>query len=250
MPAGRQARPAISLDAINKQFRGLEVLRDISFEVGAGEIIALVGVSGCGKSTMLNIISGLLAADSGTLKFDGQILSKGTPYPSIAYMFQEDRLLPWRTTLDNIAFGLEAQSLLTSQRHGRAREASKLVGLADFENAYPHELSGGMRSRAALARSLVVDPRILLMDEPFSKLDPQTRAQMHLELLQIHKMKSMTIVFVTHDVEEAVVLADRVIVLAPRPARISDIEAVVLPRPRSPTDASVAESIRLLRMKM
>lgn len=224
-----------------------------------GEIVALAGASGCGKSTLLNIVSGLLDADAGTVRFDGRGPGNGArtargearpPLPPIAYMFQEDRLLPWRTAIGNVEFGLEAQPMPAGERSARAREALRLVGLAEFEKAYPHELSGGMRSRAALARSLVVGPRILLMDEPFSKLDPQTRAQMHLELLRIHGLKPMSMVFVTHDVEEAVVLADRVILLAPRPGTIREIETVSFPRPRSPTEPRVAEAIRLLRMKM
>ena len=251
VPASRRrTHAAIRVAGVNKHFKELEVLRNIDFEVGTGEIVALVGASGCGKSTLLNIVSGLMSPDTGTLSIDGAATPQKGVSPFIAYMFQEDRLLPWRTTLDNVAFGLETRPMLVSERNARAREALALVGLSDFERAYPHELSGGMRSRAALARSLVVEPRILLMDEPFSKLDPQIRAQMHEELLRIQAMKAVTILFVTHDVEEAIVLADRVVVLAPRPGRIQEIDDVRLPRPRLPTDAAVSESIRQLRMKI
>jgi ABC-type nitrate/sulfonate/bicarbonate transport system ATPase subunit len=245
----RPTPPAISVEGIGKHFGGLEVLQDIRFEVGVGEMVALVGTSGCGKSTLLNIVAGLAHPDNGTLRFGGRTRDEGVE-PLIAYMFQEDRLLPWRTALDNVAFGLERLPLLHSERRNRARDALKLVGLGDFENAFPHELSGGMRSRVALARSLVVEPSVLLMDEPFSKLDPQTRSHMHAEILRIQALKSMTIVFVTHDVEEAVVLADRIVILAPRPGRINEISPVTLPRPRIPTDARVAENIRLLRVKI
>jgi NitT/TauT family transport system ATP-binding protein len=169
---------------------------------------------------------------------------------ALAYMFQEDRLLPWRSARANTAFGLEAArpALSARERHARADAALDMVGLAAFGDAHPHQLSGGMRSRVALARSLVTQPRILLMDEPFSKLDPQTRTQMHNELLRIRAMQRMTVLFVTHDVEEAAVLADRVVVLAPRPGRVREIVEIDLPRPRNATDSEVAEAIRQLRL--
>ncbi|MNS59178.1 Taurine import ATP-binding protein TauB [compost metagenome] len=167
---------------------------------------------------------------------------------AVGYLFQDDRLLPWRTARDNVCFGLEAGSLPRAERRASAREALAAVGLAEFESAYPHELSGGMRSRVALARSLVNQPRILLLDEPFSKLDPGTRAQMHAELLAIQASRGMTVVFVTHDVEEAIVLADQVVILQPRPGRIREIAPVTLARPRSPSMPEVAELIRQLRV--
>jgi len=162
-------------------------------------------------------------------------------------MFQEDRLLPWRTALRNVEFALEAGGMLRSERESRAREALKLVGLEAFADAFPYQLSGGMRSRVALARSLVLEPCILLMDEPFSRLDALTRAQMHQELLRIQQLKKMTIVFVTHDVEEAVVLADRVVVLAPRPGRVRELVAINLPRPRDTTENATAQQAHHLK---
>ncbi len=242
--------PALSLQGISKYFGELEVLRDISVQVAQGEILALLGTSGCGKSTLLNILSGLLKADQGSLQLEGMAAEDFDGWRRVAYMFQEDRLLPWRTVRSNVAFGLEGSGLNKAERLARADAALKLVELEAFAKAWPHQLSGGMRSRVALARSLVVEPGVLLMDEPFSKLDPQTRSQMHDELLRLQALKGMTIVFVTHDVEEAVVLADRVVVLEPRPGRVRDIVAIDLQRPRTPTAADVSEQVRQLRLKV
>ncbi|WP_122664260.1 ABC transporter ATP-binding protein [Pseudomonas viridiflava] len=242
--------PALSLQGISKYFGELEVLRDISVQVAQGEILALLGTSGCGKSTLLNILSGLLKADQGSLQLEGMAAEDFDGWRRVAYMFQEDRLLPWRTVRSNVAFGLEGSGLNKAERLARADAVLKLVELEAFAKAWPHQLSGGMRSRVALARSLVVEPGVLLMDEPFSKLDPQTRSQMHDELLRLQALKGMTIVFVTHDVEEAVVLADRVVVLEPRPGRVRDIVAIDLQRPRTPTAADVSEQVRQLRLKV
>jgi NitT/TauT family transport system ATP-binding protein len=162
-------------------------------------------------------------------------------------MFQEDRLLPWRTAIANVEFALEAGSMPQAERRRRAREALELVDLGGFEDAFPYQLSGGMRSRVALARSLVLEPCILLMDEPFSRLDAQTRSLMHAEVLRIHALKRMTIVFVTHDVEESVVLADRVVVMSPRPGRVREDVEVELDRPRDPTTPDVVRYIQRLR---
>jgi len=242
--------PALSLTGISKYFDKLEVLRDISVQVGQGEILALLGASGCGKSTLLNILSGLLPADKGTLHIAGVAAEQFDGWRRVAYMFQEDRLLPWRSVRSNVAFGLEGTGLTKAERLARANEVLRLVELEEFATAWPHQLSGGMRSRVALARSLVAEPDVLLMDEPFSKLDPQTRTQMHQELLRLQALKGMTVVFVTHDVEEAVVLADRVVVLEPRPGRVREIVEIELPRPRTPTSELVSEQIRQLRLKV
>jgi ABC-type nitrate/sulfonate/bicarbonate transport system ATPase subunit len=246
----KQECAALSLNGLGKHFGALEVLRDISLDVAQGEIVALLGASGCGKSTLLNIISGLLKPDRGSFAIEGEPAEQFHDWQRIAYMFQEDRLLPWRSVQANVAFGLEASSLGRQERAERVAKMLQLVGLDDFASAWPHQLSGGMRSRVALARSLVVQPQILLMDEPFSKLDPQTRTQMHDELLRLQGLTAMTVVFVTHDVEEAVVLADRVIVLEPRPGRIRAIKPLSLPRPRIPTDHAVTEHVRQLRLAL
>jgi len=242
--------PVLQMHGIGKRYGGVEVLTGIDLSVRAGEVLALVGPSGCGKSTLLGILSGLLPADAGSLIVEGVSAPQFGQWQRIAYMFQEDRLLPWRSVTDNIAFGLEAQGLSRAERDRRAVDALQLVGLADVARAWPHELSGGMRSRVALARSLAVRPSVLLMDEPFSKLDPQTRTQMHAELLRIQAASGTTIVFVTHDMEEAVVLADRIVRLVPGPGRIADvIDLQDLPRPRDPVSPPVAERVRTLRAR-
>lgn len=230
----------LSAENILVAFGDRTILEGVNLSVRQREILALVGPSGCGKSTLLNVLSGLLKPQSGSVSSSA----------SAAYMFQEDRLLPWRTVRENVAFGLEAAGVPREKREARAREVLALVGLSGAENLWPHELSGGMRSRAALARSLAVKPQILLMDEPFSRLDPQTRAQMHAEVLKLHETEHVTIVIVTHDMEEAVVLADRVVRLEPNPGRIAESIDIDLPRPREVTDPGVIEAVRSLRLKV
>ena len=240
-------RNAVEVEHVSKHYGKLAVLEDISLTAPSGSVLAIVGASGCGKSTLLNIIAGLAQADQGDVRIDGVAGEPTHDTRVVSYMFQEDRLLPWRTIVANTEFGLEAGWLNAERRRGRALAALKMTGLEGFEHAYPHELSGGMRSRVALARSLVVKPYILLMDEPFSKLDPQMRSQMHAELLRIREQLKMTVVFVTHDVEEAIVLADKVIILRPRPGRVRDALMIDLPRPRDPLAAEVAETVRRVR---
>ncbi len=234
---------ALTLSGVSQRFGGHEVLRGIDLQLAPGEVVALLGASGCGKSTLLNLVAGLRPLQQGRITLQPAGARLG-------YLFQEDRLLPWLSVLDNAALGLEPLGLGRAARHERARQALALVGLADFAQAWPHMLSGGMRSRAALARSLVTDPELLLMDEPFSKLDPNTRSQMHAELLAIQARRGTTILMVTHDVEEAVVLADRVVLLAPRPGRIAHTRTLDLPRPRLPTDPCVTETTRQLRLQV
>ncbi|MFP1927709.1 ABC transporter ATP-binding protein [Lonsdalea quercina] len=235
---------------IYKTFGELSVLSDVSLTLGQGEILALLGPSGCGKSTLLNILSGLEDADSGTLTIQGDPAARFRHWQRIGYLFQEDRLLPWRTVQQNVNFGLETLRLRPEERRRRVTEALELVGLSAFARYWPHQLSGGMRSRVALARSLVTQPEILLMDEPFSKLDPQTRSVMHDEILRIQRLTGMAIVLVTHEVEEAVVLANRVMVFKPNPGRIHHIQHIALSRPRLPTSQAVSEQVRLLRMEV
>ena len=250
-PAAHPAA-AIALTGIGKWFdtadgTPLTVLQNIDLAVPAHSIFAILGASGCGKSTLLNIVSGIVKPERGQVHFSGTPAKDFTAWRSISYLFQEDRLLPWRTALANVEFSLEAGSMPRAERHARAREALQLVELEGFEDAFPYQLSGGMRSRVALARSLVTEPRTLLMDEPFSRLDAQTRAQMHEEVLRIQALKHMTIVFVTHDVEEAVVLADRVAVMTPRPGQVREVVAIALERPRDPTLPAVTRYIQRLR---
>jgi ABC-type nitrate/sulfonate/bicarbonate transport system ATPase subunit len=246
------AAAAISVAAVSKWFpaadgQPLHVLEAIDLAVAEQEIVAILGASGCGKSTLLNVISGILRPDHGRVSINGVPSEAFTDWRSVSYMFQEDRLLPWRTASRNVEFALEAGATARRERSRRAQEALELVGLTGFEHAFPYQLSGGMRSRVALARSLVTAPCILLMDEPFSRLDAQTRSLMHAELLRIHRLKSMTIVFVTHDVEESVILADRVVVMAPRPGRIREVVRIAAARPRDPTAAEIARYIQRLR---
>jgi NitT/TauT family transport system ATP-binding protein len=249
MPA--QSAPAIQLTGVSKSFntggRSLDVLANIDLTVEAQAIVGLIGTSGSGKSTLLNIIAGILKADKGTVRICGAEAENSSDWCAVGYMFQDDRLLPWRTALRNVEFALEGGAMRRDERLRRARDTLELVGLGDFRDAYPYQLSGGMRSRVALARSLVTEPPILLMDEPFSRLDAQTRALMHEELLRVHRLKRMTIVFVTHDVAEAVLLADQVAVMSPRPGTIREIIPIEAPRPRDITEPEIARYIQRLR---
>jgi NitT/TauT family transport system ATP-binding protein len=216
----------------------LAVLDNVSFSVKPGEFVALLGPSGCGKSTLLRLVAGLEPPRSGTLREDGDPITR--PFPSRVVVFQDPTLFPWRTVWNNVALGLEAQGILKSQRH-RVDAAIDLVGLSAFRNAYPHQLSGGMAQRVALARALVNDPKILVLDEPLGKLDSLTRITMQAEIASLWRQSGFTTLMVTHDVEEAVFLANRVIVFSDRPARIKADIAVDSPYPRHRGDARLAE---------
>ena len=207
----------------------LPVLDDVSLIVEPGEFVALLGPSGCGKSTLLRLVAGLEPPRSGRLREDDSLI-KG-PHPSRVVVFQDPTLFPWRSVWHNVALGPEAQGVLKAQRQ-RVDEALDLVGLTAFRNAYPHQLSGGMAQRGALARALVNDPKVLVLDEPLGKLDSLTRIAMQAELVALWERKGFTTLLVTHDVEEALVLANRVIVLSDRPARIKADIAVERPYPR------------------
>jgi NitT/TauT family transport system ATP-binding protein len=248
--ADRGVGPAISFQDVSKHFPAadgsrLEVLRDVSFDVRIGDVVAILGPSGSGKSTLLNMAAGLIFPDGGQVVVMGQSIDAAVDWSHVGYMFQDDRLLPWRVAVRNVALALEAGSMPAAERLRRARAVLDLVGLGGFEHSYPHQLSGGMRSRVALARSLVGEPQILLMDEPFSRLDAQTRGSMHRELLRIHAMRAMTILFVTHDVEEAVVLADHVVMMSARPGRVRRTIDITLPQPRIGTPGAVALNAEL-----
>lgn len=210
--------------------RAVAAVDGVSFEVHAREFVALVGPSGCGKSTVLNMIGGLLAPSGGRIEIDGRS-HPGVP-PGVGYVFQRDTVFPWRTVARNIGLGLEYRGLPAAEREARVREAIRLAGLEGFEDAFPATLSGGMRQRVALMRTLVVEPEILLMDEPFGALDTHTKIGLHAELLRLWEGRRQTVVFVTHDLSEAITLADRVIVMTRRPGRVKVIHAVGLPRPR------------------
>jgi len=229
------ATPAIAFDGVTVRFAtpkgGVhEVTRAVSFAVEDGKFVALVGPSGCGKSTLLNVAAGLLAPPEGRVRVFGEILSGINRHA--AYLFQQDALLPWRTVLDNVRLGLDFRGESAGLAIERARAFIDRVGLAGFEDRFPHQLSGGMRKRVAIAQSWIVDPRILLMDEPFAALDVQTRQNMENELLGLWQETRKTVLFITHDLEEAIALADRVIVLTASPAAIKGVYDVDLPRPR------------------
>jgi sulfonate transport system ATP-binding protein len=232
----------LQIDGVNHAFdidgSVLPVLNDVSFSVAPGEFVALLGPSGCGKSTLLRLVAGLEPPRAGTLREDGGLITQ--PHPSRVVVFQDPTLFPWRTVWNNVALGLEAQGILKTQRH-RVDAAIDLVGLTTFKNAYPHQLSGGMAQRVALARALVNDPKILVLDEPLGKLDSLTRITMQAELVSLWQRSGFTALLVTHDVEEAVFLANRVIVFSDRPATIKADIAVDRPYPRHRGDPHLAE---------
>jgi NitT/TauT family transport system ATP-binding protein len=215
----------------------MEALQDINLSIKENEFICFIGPSGCGKTTLLRIIAGLEEPTSGTISLGG-VAIKG-PGPERGMVFQEYSLFPWRTVLDNIAFGPELRGVPTTERQEKARQYLKMVGLERFETRYPHELSGGMKQRVAIARALVNDPKALLMDEPFGALDAQTRNVMQSELLRIWEEERKTVVFVTHSVDEAIYLADRIVIMSARPGRIKDTIEIDLPRPRNRTSPEV-----------
>ncbi|WP_292423269.1 ABC transporter ATP-binding protein [Methanoregula sp.] len=211
----------------------IEALSHISFEVKDEEFICILGPSGCGKTTVLRIIAGLESASAGSVSVDGVPVT--SPSPKMAMIFQEYSLYPWRTVEENVALGLELKGMKKPNRMAVAKKYLDLVGLIGFEHSYPYELSGGMRQRVAVARALAIDPSILLMDEPFGALDAQTRNRMQHELLRIWEKTKKTILFVTHSVDEAVFLADRIVVLTQRPGSIKEIVTIPSVRPRERT---------------
>jgi NitT/TauT family transport system ATP-binding protein len=240
---------ALVLDAVSHAFPGRDggttrALEAISLRVPPGEFVAVLGPSGCGKTTLLRLIDGLLQPTAGTITLDGR---PPTPGPGIGFVFQSFRLIPWASVHDNIAFALTSTGLPASERQGRTRSILDLVGLQQFANAFPGALSGGMKQRVALARALVSDPDLLLMDEPFASLDAQSRELMQAELMQIWARRSPSVVFVTHSVDEALLLADRVVLMAPRPGRIVEDVPVPLPRPRWGYDVHAHPAFLALR---
>jgi NitT/TauT family transport system ATP-binding protein len=216
--------------------QSVEALAGVTFTVQAEELVAVVGPSGCGKSTLLNMLAGLLSPSAGGVGFDGDLPAGRPP---TAMVFQDFALFPWRTVQANVEFGLEEAGLAAPERRAIARRHLELTGLGGFERKYPHQLSGGMRQRVGIARALAVDPAVLLMDEPFSALDAQTRQLMQEELLGIWERTRKTIVYVTHNIHEAVWMADRVVVLSRRTARVLEVVDVALKRPR--TEAMLGE---------
>src|SRR3954454_10112116 len=235
MHSDREPQQMIRLDGVSRTFTGrsgtVEALRGIDLDVADGEFLAVLGRSGCGKSTLLRLISGLLPTTSGEVRVSGERVTQ--PRRDIAMMFQRPALLPWRSVEDNVLLPVQIFGWRKAAHRARAHELLELTGLSGFEKRLPHELSGGMQQRVALCRSLIADPRVMLMDEPFSALDALTREELSGELQRAHMETSATIVFVTHSIDEAVLLADRVVVLSPRPGRIREVLDIKIPRPRT-----------------
>jgi NitT/TauT family transport system ATP-binding protein len=231
-----QAAPAILVaDNIAMRFVTAEgeliALDDVSFDVAPGEFLAVIGPSGCGKSTLFNIIGGLLSGYQGRVAVGGETISG--PHASIGMVFQEESTFPWRNVVDNVAFPLEIAGVARRERIDRARRFVSMVGLDGFERRYPSELSGGMRQRVSMARTLASEPKILLMDEPFASLDEQTRLLLGDKVLQIQQQLKQTMLLITHNITEAVQLADRILVMSYRPGRVKRIVDIKLPRPRT-----------------
>ena len=212
---------AVSARKVSKFYGDVEALRDLTLEFPRGQLTSLLGPSGCGKTTLLKIIAGLLEPSSGEIEVNGKTVTG--PGPDRAFVFQDFALLPWANVLRNVAFGLELRGVAKSERESLAEKYIKDVGLAGFEKSYPHELSGGMRQRVGLARALSVDAQVLLMDEPFSAVDEQTRRKFQEDLLSLVQNENKTFIFVTHSIEEAVYVSDQIAILLPRPSRVSDI---------------------------
>ncbi len=231
----------LEIKGVYKKFfadgKEMEALHDVNLTVADNQFVCFIGPSGCGKTTLLRIVAGLELPTAGTVTIDGMPITG--PSPERGMVFQEYSLFPWRTILDNTVFGLELKGMDKVKRGYKGRQYLKMVGLQGFENRYPHELSGGMKQRVAIARTLVNDPKAILMDEPFGALDAQTRNTMQSELLRIWEEEKKTVLFVTHSVDEAIYLADAIVIMSARPGRIKEIIDIPLPRPRSRTSTEV-----------
>src|SRR5215218_97635 len=231
----------LTLERLSKTYAdGTHALADITLDVRESEIVGVIGGSGCGKTTLLRLLAGLDRASAGSIRLDGETISK--PHPAIGIVFQEPRLLPWLTVADNVSFGLA--DVPAAERRARVAHALEKVGLSEHSNRWPRDLSGGQQQRAAIARAFVTHPRVLLLDEPFSALDAFTRASLHEHLLALWEETRPTVLLVTHDVQEAVTLADRAVVMQPKPGRIFDELPLSLARPRDRTGLPFESSTR------
>jgi NitT/TauT family transport system ATP-binding protein len=239
----------LTVENLNKKYVShgsvTSALVDINLRIEEGEFVCLLGPSGCGKSTLLKIIAGLIPATSGRITINGQPVSG--PGPERAVVFQDYALFPWMTVRDNVEFGLEARRLPVAERREVSSRLLKVVGLSDFAERFPHQLSGGMKQRVSIARALAVDPSLLLMDEPFGALDAQTRHLLQDELLRIWREYRKTVVFVTHSIEEAIYLSDRIVVMTARPGRVKQIVVVSEARPRDMASADMNQRQREVR---
>jgi len=241
--------PKLQVENLSKYFYGRDgvprkVLDSINVSVEDNEFVCIVGASGCGKTTFIRAVGGLLPIDHGEVRIDGRPVSG--PGPDRGFVFQHDSLMPWRTVLDNVTFGLEVRGMKAARSRPIAEDLLKLVGIDGFGEHYPSELSGGMRQRVNLARALAIDPEVLLMDEPFAALDAQTREIMQRELLKIWQQKRKTVLFITHQIDEAIYLADRVLVFSSRPGRLAADIRVPFPRPRELSIKRTPEFLRLI----
>lgn len=246
------AASTISFEHVGKRFfkkgKPFQALGDANFEVREGEFLSVVGPSGCGKSTLLNITAGLMKPSGGTVLYRGQPVN--TVNTRVGYVTQSDTLLPWRTVRQNVAIPLEIRHYAKHERESKVDRIIEMVGLAGFEQHYPSELSGGMRKRVILARTLIYEPETLLMDEPFGALDAQLKLVLHEELLKLWSSLGMTIVFVTHDLAEAVTLSDRVVVISARPGIMRTIQDIDIPRPRDVFDVRFEDRFRELHQEL
>ncbi len=231
VPATSTSPARIRVQGLGKCYGTLEVFRDVHMDVGDREIVAIVGPSGCGKTTLLRCIDGLVPPSAGKVDISGTEVT--APVPGVAMVFQQFGLFPWKTVFNNVAYGLKLAGVAKGEIRERVPKFIKLVGLAGFEDAYPYQLSGGMQQRCGLARALAIEPNVLLMDEPFAAVDAQTREILQFELLRIWQMRPTSMVFVTHSIEEAVLMGHRVVVLKGRPATVFETITVDLPFPRS-----------------
>jgi NitT/TauT family transport system ATP-binding protein len=244
------AQASIRVTNVSKTFRrakaaeGVLALDGVSLDIAPNTFVSLVGPSGCGKTTLLRMLNGLIVPDAGEILVGGE---PPRPGPHTGFVFQSFRLLPWRTIRDNVAFTVELGGMSARERGERADHYLEMVGLQRFANAYPSELSGGMKQRAALARALIAEPRYLLMDEPFAALDAQTREFMQIELAKLWSHHKSIVVFVTHSVDEAVLLSDQIVLLRPRPGRVAEVVDVDLPHPRWQYDARALPRFAELR---
>jgi ABC-type nitrate/sulfonate/bicarbonate transport system ATPase subunit len=228
---GASASPRIRARGLAKRYGALEVFRNVSFEVGQSEIVAVVGPSGCGKTTLLRCINGLIPHDEGEILMGGTVVTE--PVAGMAMVFQHFGLLPWKTVYDNVAYGLRMAGASRAEIAEKVPEFIRMVGLAGFEKSYPYQISGGMQQRCGLARALAIEPNVLLMDEPFAAVDAQTREILQFELLRIWEERPTAMIFVTHSIEEAVLMGDRVFVLKGRPSNIAETIHIDLPHPRT-----------------
>jgi NitT/TauT family transport system ATP-binding protein len=243
--SSRDSREKITIQNVTRSYESTQALADVSFSVAEGEFCCIVGPSGCGKTTLLRAIAGLDEPDGGSILVGGNPVTG--PGLDRGMVFQEYALFPWRTVRGNIRFGLDRPACDCADCEARVRELIDLVGLDGFEDAYPKELSGGMKQRVGIARALAPDPEILLMDEPFASVDARTRDRLHAELLDIWAQTEQTVVFVTHDIDEAVTLADRVIVMGTDPGSVQSTTSITLARPRERTDHDFVDHVARIR---